>query len=210
MDRRLRSPPASPTPRRCPPPPRVSAPREAGVLIMPRARRVIYQGAQNSERAAPAGRLRRHDRRVPPAAAGAPGAAATKASGWPERCARVRAFLRECSYKRLRLAQLLGRHGVFLTGATQNAPGRAAIASRGQAADRESRAARWAIAAEAGPAPWRSPQHRVLTFNPYLPLTALCTVRGAGWNTNRSIALIGSDGGCPGDGGAGCPGRVWR
>jgi hypothetical protein len=38
-----------------------------------------------------------------------------KVLGWPKICKLARAFLREYSYKRLQLAQLLGRHGVFLT-----------------------------------------------------------------------------------------------
>ena len=36
-------------------------------------------------------------------------------SGWPNRCKLDHAFLREYSYKRLKLAQLLGQLGVFLT-----------------------------------------------------------------------------------------------
>ena len=35
--------------------------------------------------------------------------------GWPRRCNLARAFLWEYSYKRLKLAQFLGQHGVFLT-----------------------------------------------------------------------------------------------
>jgi hypothetical protein len=34
---------------------------------------------------------------------------------WPGRCQLAHAFRWEYSYKRLRLAQLLGRHGVLLT-----------------------------------------------------------------------------------------------
>jgi hypothetical protein len=36
-------------------------------------------------------------------------------SGWPKRCELAQPFLRERSYKKLKLAQLLGRLGVFLT-----------------------------------------------------------------------------------------------
>ena len=35
--------------------------------------------------------------------------------GWPKRCQLAHALLWEYGYKRLKLAQLLGRHGVFLT-----------------------------------------------------------------------------------------------
>ena len=35
--------------------------------------------------------------------------------GWPRRCELARAFLWEYSYKRLKLARLLGQLGVFLT-----------------------------------------------------------------------------------------------
>ena len=41
-----------------------------------------------------------------------------KAFGWPRRCKSARAFLWECGCKRLKLAQLLGRLGVFLAGGT--------------------------------------------------------------------------------------------
>ena len=41
--------------------------------------------------------------------------AARKVSGWPKRCKLAHAFLWEYSYKRLKLAQLLGQLGVFLT-----------------------------------------------------------------------------------------------
>ena len=44
-----------------------------------------------------------------------PAPAASKVSGWPKRCKLARAFLWEYSYKRLKLAQLLGQLGVFLT-----------------------------------------------------------------------------------------------
>jgi hypothetical protein len=47
----------------------------------------------------------------PPAAS----AAARKVLGWPKRCKLAHAFLWEYSYKRLKLAQLLGQLGVFLT-----------------------------------------------------------------------------------------------
>ena len=40
---------------------------------------------------------------------------ARKALGLPERCNLAHTFLSECSYKRLKLAQLLGQLGVFLT-----------------------------------------------------------------------------------------------
>jgi hypothetical protein len=40
---------------------------------------------------------------------------ARKVSGWPRRCKLAHAFQWECSDTRLKLAQLLGRHGVFLT-----------------------------------------------------------------------------------------------
>ena len=40
---------------------------------------------------------------------------ARKAFGWPERCELARALLWAYSCKRLKLAQLLGRHGVLLT-----------------------------------------------------------------------------------------------
>ena len=43
------------------------------------------------------------------------GLRAREAFGWPKRCKLARAFLRKQSYKRLKLAQLLGRLGVFLT-----------------------------------------------------------------------------------------------
>jgi hypothetical protein len=36
-------------------------------------------------------------------------------SGWPRRYKPANAFLWECRYKRLELAQLLGQLGVFLT-----------------------------------------------------------------------------------------------
>jgi hypothetical protein len=42
-------------------------------------------------------------------------AAARKLLGWPKRCRLAHAFLWEHSYKRLKLAQLLGQLGVFLT-----------------------------------------------------------------------------------------------
>ena len=35
--------------------------------------------------------------------------------GWPKRCKLSHAFLWECSYKKLKLAQLLGQPGGFLT-----------------------------------------------------------------------------------------------
>jgi hypothetical protein len=38
-----------------------------------------------------------------------------KLLGWPKRHKLAHAFLREYSYKRLKLAQLLGQLGVFLT-----------------------------------------------------------------------------------------------
>jgi hypothetical protein len=40
---------------------------------------------------------------------------ARKVLGWPTRCKLAQAFLREYSCKRLKLAQLLGQPGVFLT-----------------------------------------------------------------------------------------------
>ena len=40
---------------------------------------------------------------------------ATQVFGWPNRCKLAHAFLWEYSYKRLKLDQLLGQHGVFLT-----------------------------------------------------------------------------------------------
>ena len=40
---------------------------------------------------------------------------ARKALGWPKRCKMAHAFSWECSYERLKLAQLLGRLSVFLT-----------------------------------------------------------------------------------------------
>jgi hypothetical protein len=40
---------------------------------------------------------------------------ARKLLGWPKRCRLAHAFLWEHSYKRLKLAQLLGQLGVFLT-----------------------------------------------------------------------------------------------
>jgi hypothetical protein len=40
---------------------------------------------------------------------------AREVSGWPKRCKLARAFLWGYSYKRLKLAQLLGQLGVFLT-----------------------------------------------------------------------------------------------
>jgi hypothetical protein len=39
----------------------------------------------------------------------------SKVSGWPKRCKLACAFPWECSYKRLKLAQLLGQLGAFLT-----------------------------------------------------------------------------------------------
>ena len=39
--------------------------------------------------------------------------------GWPKRCKLAHAFLWENSCKRLKLAQVLGRHGIFLTWALQ-------------------------------------------------------------------------------------------
>jgi hypothetical protein len=42
-------------------------------------------------------------------------AVATKVLGWPKRRKLAHAFLWEYSYKRLKLAQLLGQLGVFLT-----------------------------------------------------------------------------------------------
>jgi hypothetical protein len=42
-------------------------------------------------------------------------AAARKVLGWPKICKLAHAFRWECSYKRLKLAQLLGQLGVFLT-----------------------------------------------------------------------------------------------
>jgi hypothetical protein len=47
-----------------------------------------------------------------------PGSRARKVSGWPNRCKLAHAFLWEYSYKRLKLAQLLGQLGVFLTKAS--------------------------------------------------------------------------------------------
>ena len=47
---------------------------------------------------------------------------ARKLLGWPERRKLAHAFLWECSYKRLKLAQLLGQLGVFLTQRRQNFP----------------------------------------------------------------------------------------
>ena len=44
-----------------------------------------------------------------------PEAFTSKVLGWPRRCKLAHALLWEHSYKRLQLAQLLGRHGVFLT-----------------------------------------------------------------------------------------------
>ena len=44
-------------------------------------------------------------------------AVARKGLGWPKRCQLALAFLWEYSQKRLKLAQLLGHLGVFLTGA---------------------------------------------------------------------------------------------
>jgi hypothetical protein len=41
--------------------------------------------------------------------------AASKVLSWPKRCKLAHAFQWECSYKRLKLAQLLGRHGALLT-----------------------------------------------------------------------------------------------
>jgi hypothetical protein len=38
-----------------------------------------------------------------------------KVSGWPKRCKLAHAFLWKYSYKGLKLAQLLGQLGVFLT-----------------------------------------------------------------------------------------------
>ena len=45
----------------------------------------------------------------------APGAGARKVLGWPKRCKLAHAFLQEYSHKRLKLAQVLGQLGVFLT-----------------------------------------------------------------------------------------------
>ena len=41
--------------------------------------------------------------------------ASTVVIGWPKRCKLAHAFLQEYSDKRLKLAQLLGQLGVFLT-----------------------------------------------------------------------------------------------
>jgi hypothetical protein len=60
-------------------------------------------------------------------------AAARTLLGWPKRCKLARAFLWEYSDKRLKLAQLLGQTGVFLTcvavTTTQVAPPAAAASS---------------------------------------------------------------------------------
>jgi hypothetical protein len=45
---------------------------------------------------------------------------ARKVLGWPKRCKLARALLRESSYKRLELAQLLGQLGAFLTLGSSN------------------------------------------------------------------------------------------
>ena len=73
--------------------------------------------------------------------------------GWPERCELACVFLWECSYKRLELAQLLGRLGVFLTCAaaalpSAARPARRASTSPGRARARPARA----------PAPRRAPR----------------------------------------------------
>ena len=47
--------------------------------------------------------------------------AVSKVLSWPKRCKLAHAFLREYSYKRLKLAQLLGQLGVFLTSAASAA-----------------------------------------------------------------------------------------
>ena len=44
---------------------------------------------------------------------------ARKVFGWPKRCRLAHAFLQKYSYKRLKLAQLLGQLGVFLTSAAR-------------------------------------------------------------------------------------------
>ena len=80
----------------------------------PRARWRPAPPPRTSRPAGPtaARRLRTAGRsRPPPAAADA---AARKVLGWPKLCKLVHALLWECSYKRLKLAQLLGKLGVFL------------------------------------------------------------------------------------------------
>jgi hypothetical protein len=51
--------------------------------------------------------------------------------GWPKICKLAHVFLWECSYKRLKLAQLLGQRGVFLTSWTGTAivVGKTAVAT---------------------------------------------------------------------------------
>ena len=82
----------------------------------------------------PAGGL---DGSGPESAAGLSSAAlesprARKVSGWPKRCKLAHAFLWECNcYKGLKLAQLLGQPGVFLTpGGTRRTHGQVTIRCR--------------------------------------------------------------------------------
>jgi hypothetical protein len=49
-------------------------------------------------------------------------ALARKVLGWPKRCKLAHAFLWEYSCKRLKMAQLLGRHGVFRTCGSGRSP----------------------------------------------------------------------------------------
>jgi hypothetical protein len=63
----------------------------------------------------------------PPRPAGP--AEAGKVLGWPKLCKLAHAFLWEYSYKRLKLAQLLGQLGVFLTWACGSSPAASAMAA---------------------------------------------------------------------------------
>ena len=75
-------------------------------------RRPLPRGSPRRAGAAPRS-SRSGSRRRPRAARS--GTAARKVLGWPKICKLAHAFLQEYSYKRLKLAQLLGQFGVFLT-----------------------------------------------------------------------------------------------
>jgi hypothetical protein len=51
---------------------------------------------------------------------------------WPKKCKLAHVFRRECSYKRLKLAQLLGQLGLSFVGPSQAPNGKSEVGRKGQ------------------------------------------------------------------------------